>query len=109
MSASLASKTAGGDKGENFPCEIRPGEIGALFSKKPGEMRALFHAFDAVSCCVDVHYQIPHIPYPFLYPFYPLLRRTRAPPPLKSLATARYKPLNAAAPLRYASAAAQCC
>ena len=64
----LSKQNDRGDKGENFPCEIRPGEIGALFSKKPGEMRALFHAFDAVSRCAGVSYQISHIPYPFLYP-----------------------------------------
>ena len=68
MSASFASQMAGGNKGENFPCDIRPGAIGALFSKKPGETRALFHAFDAVSRCAGVSYQISHIPYPFLYP-----------------------------------------
>ena len=108
MSASFASQMAGGNKGENFPCDIRPGAIGALFSKKPGETRALFHAFDAVSRCADVPYQITHIPIPFFIPFIHYLDELRA-SPLKSLATARYKPLNATAPLRCASAAAQCC
>jgi hypothetical protein len=34
MSAPLAGKMAGGNKGEKFLCEMSLGEIGALFSQK---------------------------------------------------------------------------
>jgi hypothetical protein len=49
-------------------------------------------------------YKVIHIPYPFLYPFYPLLCRKSS--PLKSLANARCKPLSARLPLRSRLAAA---
>ena len=47
MSAPLAGKMAGGNKGEKFLCEMSLGEIGASFSQKTGEIGALFRQFDA--------------------------------------------------------------
>jgi hypothetical protein len=86
----------------------RPGQIRALFGRKPGQIKALFGALPIASTYHGVFYDVIHIRYPFLYPFYPLLQKTSAKTrsPLLVARSARLKPLYRSVPLRSTSLAA---
>jgi len=66
---------AGGNRRERFSRKPSPGEISAKDSHKPGEIGAKVRSLTFISTSFSDSYELIYNCYPFLYPFYPLLKK----------------------------------
>lgn len=67
----------GGNERESLVQIISRGEIGAKDSQKPGDMEAKVRVSLRISASSPAPYDVNHIRYSSLYPFYPLLFEQR--------------------------------